>query len=247
MVEISLFIPVFNEEKILRANLLKVYKKLKSMRKSFEIIVADDGSLDSTPCIVKKLSKNFKEIKLFRNEMNMGRGEVLNSSFKTARGKYIIFMDVDLATDLEYLPILIQELSGADIATGSRWLSGSEVERSIFRLFVSIFYNKLVSIMFGSNIKDHQCGFKGFKRNVILRLSKESGIRKDRSWAWDTEILIRAQFHEYKISEFPVKWNEGKQTKFKFLKDIVKVGFYLIKLFFRFKKERKLQISHHRE
>ena len=238
MTQFSLFIPVYNEEKIIEKNLLKIFKKLDELNSDYEIIVADDGSTDSTAKIVRKLEKKYKNLKLYRSEKNLGRGEILSASFKIANGKFIGFMDIDLATDLNYMKDLIENLKNTDVVTGSRWLKKSLVKRGFFRWTISFFYNKfLLKALFNSKVKDHQCGFKGFKKKIAIKLVEECGIRNDRRWAWDTEMLIRAQRHGYKIKEFPVEWDAGKETKFKFLRDIVIVWIYLFKLRFKLLKE----------
>jgi hypothetical protein len=238
MIEFSLFIPVYNEEKVIKQNLSNIFDKLNILNYSYEVIIADDGSTDSTAEMVKELKKKYKNLKLYRDKKNSGRGEVLSQSFKLANGKFIGFMDIDLATNLNYLENLIKNLENTDVTTGSRWLRKSLVKRSFFRWIVSFFYNKLLlKILFNSKVKDHQCGFKGFRKEVALKLVDECGIRNDRRWAWDTEMLIRAQRHGYKISEFPIEWYAGKESKFKFLRDIVIVGTYLLKLRFELLKE----------
>jgi hypothetical protein len=238
MTQFSLFIPVYNEEKIIEKNLSKIFNKLNELNLDYEIIVADDGSTDSTGRIVKELRKKYENLRLYRSEKNLGRGEILSVSFKTANGKYIGFMDIDLATDLNYIKDLIENLKNADVVTGSRWLKESLVKREFFRWMISFFYNKfLLKVLFNSRVKDHQCGFKGFKKEVALKLVKECGVRKDRRWAWDTEMLIRAQRHGYNIKEFPVEWDTGRESKFKFLRDIAIVWTYLFKLRLKLLKE----------
>jgi len=229
----SLVIPVFNEEKVVENSIKKVYEKLEELGYDFEIIVADDGSTDSTPEIVGKLQKKYKNLELFRREKNMGRGEILSLAFKVAKGKYIGFTDIDLAVDLKYLAGLVENLKHGDVATGSRWLQSSKVERGIFRWTISYFYNAFVRRLFNSKVHDHQCGFKSFRRNAALKLISECKIKKDRRWAWDTEMLIRAQKHKFKIIEFPVEWTAGKESRFKLLRDIWIVGSYLIRLYFK--------------
>lgn len=225
-------IPVFNEERVIENSIKRVYERLKELGYSFEIIIADDGSTDSTTAIVRDLQKKYKNIKFFRKEKNMGRGEILSSAFKTAKGKYIGFTDIDLAINIKHFRELIENLKDGDVATGSRWLPESKVKRGLVRWAISYFYNAFIRLIFKSKIHDHQCGFKSFKRDVALKLISECEIKKNRRWAWDTEILIRAQKHKFKIIEFPVEWSAGTESRFKLLRDLWIVGTYLIKLYF---------------
>ena len=79
---------------------------------------------------------------------------------------------------------------------------------------------------------DHECGFKGFKKQAALKLVDECGIKEKnvRGSAWDTEILIMAQRNGYKIKEFPVEWVEGEKSEIKLLKEGFKLGKYMLKL-----------------
>ena len=121
-------------------------------------------------------------------------------------------MDLDLATDLEQLKPLIEavESEGNDFVTGSRMLPESNVARSGTRNIASKTYNFMVRAFLGSKVKDHQCGFKAFRRGPLLQLLDEVEASH---WFWDTEILVRANRRGYTIKEIPVSWKGGRQTK----------------------------------
>ena len=88
--------------------------------------------------------------------------------------------------------------------------------------------------MLGSKLRDHQCGFKAFKREPTLQLIEEVGARH---WFWDTEILVRAARKGYKIKEIPVEWKSGRKTKVNLFKDSYNMGKQVFKLWWKFKKE----------
>lgn len=230
--KVSIIFPVYNEEEVVEEGIMLTMKKLEELGVDYEIIVSDDGSKDRTYDIAKELSKAYPSVKVLRAEKNVGRGEAVAKGIEAAKSDITAFMDMDLATNLDSLPMLIKEIeNGIDVSTGSRWVFGSKVERGIVRKIISYGYNILVKIMFDSKIKDHQCGFKAFKRDVALEIIKEAGYREDRGWAWDTEILIRAQKKGYKVSEIPVFWEEKKRkSKFKVISDVKKCALYLFKL-----------------
>lgn len=146
----------------------------------------------------------------------------------------IAFMDMDLATDLKHARELIDavEDKGYSISTGSRWMESSKTKREKSRFFISLAYNNFVRLLFGSRIRDHQCGFKAFRREAAIALLKEMGHSKRRGWSWDTELLVRAQKKGLRVYEFPVEWNAGQRTSFKFAVDCLSIFGYLLYLRF---------------
>ena len=151
-------------------------------------------------------------------------------------GDIVCYLDVDLATDMIHLPVLINAVleEGYDFATGSRLMPQSKAERSSKRFIASKSYNLIVRLLLGSRLYDHQCGFKAFKRGPILQLLDEV---KDNHWFWDTEILVLGQIHGYKIKEIPVKWKESDSTKVNILKDTKDMGRQILRLWWDLKRK----------
>ncbi len=206
---ISIVFPAYNEAERIEKAIKETEKFLKKINYDYEIIVAEDGSTDGTDKIVQRLVNG--KIRLFHSDVRLGRGKALMNAFEKAKGEIVISMDVDLATNIKHLKDLIEAIeNGYDIAIGSRLIEGSKAKRSFERLLYSKVYNFLVRALLKSKIKDHQCGFKAFKKDIVVKLGKEA---KDNHWFWDTEILVLAQRKGYKIKEIPVEWTEGKDTK----------------------------------
>lgn len=206
---ISIVFPAYNEAERIEKAIKETEKFLKKINYDYEIVVAEDGSTDGTDKIVQKLVND--KIRLFHSDVRLGRGKALMNAFEKAKGEIVISMDVDLATNIKHLKDLIEAIeNGYDIAIGSRLIEGSKAKRSFERLLYSKVYNFLVRALLKSKIKDHQCGFKAFKKDIVVKLGKEA---KDNHWFWDTEILVLAQRKGYKIKEIPVEWTEGKDTK----------------------------------
>jgi hypothetical protein len=147
-------------------------------------------------------------------------------------------MDLDLATDLKALKPLVEAVTveGYELSTGSRMLPESKVERSLRRSISSKTYNFLVRHMLDSKLRDHQCGFKAFKREPVMLLLDEVEATH---WFWDTEILVRAQRHGFKVKEIAVEWQSGKSTKVNFLKDSWNMFRQLVKLWWKLKVKSK--------
>ncbi len=233
MLDVSLFMPCYNEEAVLEKNALIVLKTLKSFLKNFEFVIVDDASTDKTLSIARKLARKHKEIKVMHYTDGPSRRENLLKSFLRARGRIIAFIDADLSTDPKHLKRLITLARKYDIVIGSRYVKGAKCVRSISRRLISFFWNLFMRIYFGSPIKDHFQGFKAFKRDVLFSLLKETGIgNKERRMFWDAEFLVRAQRRKCSIKEFPISWKEGSKSALRFFKEFSMIP-YALKLKFK--------------
>ena len=235
-VEVSVVFPAYNEVDYLEPAVEKTTQALREFTNSFELIIAEDGSTDGTAERSEKLAQKYPFVKHIHGEQRLGRGIALNNAFRQSSGEVLVYMDLDIATDLKHLKSLVEAitLEGYDFATGSRLLPESKVERSLSRSASSKSYNFLVRAMLGSKLRDHQCGFKAFKREPTLRLLDEVGARH---WFWDTEIFVRAARKDYKIKEIPVEWKSGRKTKVNLFKDSFNMGSQVVKLWWRLKTE----------
>jgi glycosyltransferase involved in cell wall biosynthesis len=232
MVDVSVVLPAYNEANTLESTVPKIMDALEEITPSYEIIVAEDGSTDGTDKVAALLSRRYPCVKHLHREKRLGRGTALNNAFKTAEGKVLVYMDVDLATNVAQLKFLTDAVSveGYDFATGSRMLPESEVERSRTRGIFSKFYNFLVRTMLGSEIMDHQCGFKSFRREPLMQILDEVEANH---WFWDTEILVRASRKGYRIKEIPVEWTSGRETKVRLVKDTFSMFWQTTKLWWK--------------
>ena len=236
LVQVSIVFPAYNEASYLDAAVEKTTQALNEFTQSYEIIIAEDGSKDGTAEHAEELAQKYPYVKHIHGEERLGRGKALNNAFRQSDGEVFVYMDLDLATDLKYLKPLVEAITveGYDFATGSRMLPESKVERSMRRTISSKSFNFLVRSMLGSKLRDHQCGFKAFKREPALQLIEEVGARH---WFWDTEILVRAQKKGYKVKEIPVEWKSGRATKVNFFKDSYSMGKQVFQLWWKLRKE----------
>lgn len=234
-VSISLVFPAYNEAEKLEKAVEEALKILKRLPHSYEIIIAEDGSTDGTDKIAYELSKKLPNVKHLHSDKRLGRGLALKRAFENSKGDILVFMDVDLATDIRHLEALIDSIrEGYDVAIGSRTLPESRVKRTFSRKIASKMYNLIVRLLLGSKISDHQCGFKAFSRAVFLPILKET---KATHWFWDTEILVRASRRGCKIKELPVEWKGGKDTKVHLFKDSLTMGWQALKFWWILKRE----------
>jgi glycosyltransferase involved in cell wall biosynthesis len=235
-VDVSVVFPAYNEVDYLEPAVETVKKALDEFTNSYEIMIAEDGSTDGTDERSEELAQKNAYVKHIHGEKRLGRGTALNNAFRQSLGKVLVYMDLDLATDIKFLRPLVEAISveGYDLSTGSRMLQESRVERSLRRSISSKSYNWLVRHMLGSKLRDHQCGFKAFLREPTLQLIEEVQARH---WFWDTEILVRAQRKGCKIKEIPVEWKGERETKVRLLKDSFSMGWQAIKLWWQLKRQ----------
>jgi len=226
---VSVVLPAYNEAKRLENAVRKVEEYLKKLGYDYEIIIAEDGSTDGTDEIARRLARDNPRIRHIHSDERLGRGRALTRAFKEAKGNIVVYMDVDLSTDLEHLKELINAiLDSYDVATGSRLVEGSKTKRPLKRDIASRGYNFLVRLLLRSKIHDHQCGFKAFRKDAILKISEKV---RDTHWFWDTETLVVAQRLGYSVKEIPVRWVHGGDTKVRFGKDVLYMFSQIIRMF----------------
>jgi glycosyltransferase AglD len=227
---VSVVIPVYNDLPALKEAVPLTLKMMDEGFSGFEIIIAEDASTDGSTEYAASWQEKDSRVTHLHRDQRLGRGSALTTAVLKAKGDVFCYFDVDLATDMLYLPLLIRAVvEGADIATGSRLLSGSNIIRSVGREVKSRGYNWLVRFFLRSRLKDHQCGFKAFKKDKLLSILPEI---QDTHWFWDTEVLVRAQRKGYTIEEIPVIWREGPGTTVK-SQDIWKMGRSILNLWWR--------------
>ena len=236
-VSVSVVLPAYNEADKLDDTVTKVSQALKETNYSFEIVIAEDGSTDGTAERAEELTQKYPYVKHIHREKRQGRGTALNNAFRQCSGEVLVYMDFDLATDLKSLKPLIDAIAveSYDLSTGSRMLPESRVERTFSRSTSSKTYNFLVRNMLGSKVRDHQCGFKAFKREPLFKLLDEVEATH---WFWDTEIIVRAYRHGFRVKEIPVEWRSGKDTKVNLVKDSSSMFRQIMKLWWKLKVKR---------
>ncbi len=203
--------PLYNEEVNLKNNFKRIYSVVSKIGNS-EIILAEDGSTDSTLKLSKSYSK-LPNVKLITSSKKLGRGKAIKNAIKIAKGNVIGYMDIDLAVPIEYLIKAVSLVeTGNLMVIGSRYTKESVIHRRVKRLVASKVYNYLINFIFLSKVHDHQCGFKFWSSKFI---KKEAKNIKDDHWFFDTEIILRSQKLGIVPYELPIKWTEQKSSKVK--------------------------------
>ena len=204
-------VPACNESKNLRKCVEMLLKVTPRLGEDFHILIAEDGSTDGTDIIAQELERMYTQVTHLHSPQKLGKGLALKQAFNTVEGDIYAFIDCDLATNMKFFPQLINSIKeGNDLALGSRYMEGAKVHRTVLRDLSSRVYNRLIRMLFKDNVLDHQIGFKAFSNRLIKDILNECNST---GWFWDTEILIRSIYNNYKIIEFPVEWKEKKNNK----------------------------------
>ncbi len=206
---LSIIIPCYNEATRLPLTLIDVDRHLSQQDFVSEIVVVVSQGHDHTPEILKRFQAIIKNLRVINLSENLGRGYAVKTGMLAARGSWRLVMDADNSTTLvecaKMLPYVTDKSTGCEIAIGSRFLEGSQIDppagarrrfsEKIGRIFVRIFLLK--------NISDTGCGFKLFSGTSAEQIFK---LCTTNSWATDTEALVIADRLGYKIKEVPVFW-----------------------------------------
>jgi len=228
--ECSIFIPIYNEAGTIRHSVGTIVDFSSRFFTDYEIFIVDDGSTDSSPQICRSISLRNPAVHYLRYANGPSRRENMARSFRYASKEVIAFVDSDLATDMAALkPLVYAIMGGYDISIGNRYHRRSLTRRTAMRWLISRTYNLFIGLLCGSRIRDHNCGFKAFKRKVALNLSKAAGYDHTltRGWFWDAEILVIAQILGYRIKEIPVRWREGAKSSFNFRREAKLVAYFI--------------------
>ena len=210
---LDVVIPVLNEERGLPPSVAKLHGFLSDHLGDYRwrIVVADNGSTDSTLDVAKALSEQHPQVGYVHLEQR-GRGRALRRAWLESDADIVSYMDVDLSTDLNaLLPLVAPLVSGhSDVAIGSRLRRGSRVERGAKREVISRGYNLLLRGALRARFSDAQCGFKAIRADVAREVLP---LVEDHAWFFDTELLVLAERAGLRIHEVPVDWVDDPDSR----------------------------------
>jgi len=217
--DISVVIPAKDEELRLPLFLQTLMAHAQKSRYRYELIIVDDGSTDKTAEVVLNFKKSFPSLVLIRLERNHGKGFAVKQGLLSARGRIALFMDADGSTPADEVEKNLKFLSeGYDIVVGSRVLHNhtSQVKALLYRKSMGAIFNFFVHTFLIKDIKDTQCGFKMFRREIVRPLWENIRLP---GFGFDLEVLFLAQKMNYRIKEVPVSWKHVGGSKIKMIKD----------------------------
>ncbi len=231
----SVIIPVYNEEEIITQNIKKLIDfldGLDGLDKQYEIIICSNGSTDSTDEKGKRLEKEFPKKVKFLSIPKRGVGLAFKEGIKNAAYNNIISIDVDLTTDIRFIPEALEMLEEYHIVIGSKKVG--KQHRSFFRVLLSGGFIFLVRILLGMGFQDYSIGSKAYKKDVIERWIRDI----DHGSSYVIEIVYRAKESGYRIVEIPVFCEDTRKSKFNLKSEIFYRFKNLLKLFYNVRVRR---------
>jgi dolichyl-phosphate beta-glucosyltransferase len=188
----------------------------------------DNASDDGTCEITEKFGSVYPYIH-YAYEPVRGKGAAVRNGMLKAEGEYLLICDADMAVPVDEVnKFLAQENINYDILIGSREAEGAvRFDEPFYRHIMGRVFNLLVRMLLLPGIKDSQCGFKIFKREIAHRLfSRLETV----GWSFDVEILSRARLLGYSMLEVPVIWYYGKHSKINPFKDTINMFVEILRI-----------------
>jgi dolichol-phosphate mannosyltransferase len=220
--DLSIVIPMFNEAENAEATLKQVEESLASFSGDYEIIPVNDGSVDNTLEILKRLESEDKKIKIVSYSKNIGRGRALREGFKGAKGEIVVSIDADLSYDPHYILDFIETLKkepDIDLVLASPYMPGGGVQNVPFlRLWISKLGNKILRLVMPNRIYTSTGIFRAYRKRVIESLELESDGKEIH-----LEILSKAIALGYRVKEMPavLTGRQKGRSKFRFKKTAI--------------------------
>jgi glycosyltransferase involved in cell wall biosynthesis len=222
---ISIVIPAFNEEQILKQSMERLSDWFKLRREPFEVIVVENGSTDRTWETSQQLLKEYRWLQVIQiPEKSVGKA--FAAGVRKAQYQNIISLDCDLSTDLNFIHFAESLLKYSSMVVGSKTLG--EQKRSLLRIFGSQTYLLFTQVLFQITLTDFSMGAKAYKRDVILPI-----LDSIDSWtAYVFEICVWLTIQKKIILQVGVTCIDNRPSRFNLLHE----GFYRYANLFKVKK-----------
>jgi dolichyl-phosphate beta-glucosyltransferase len=205
-VELSLVIPAYNEADRLAAGFERLQPFLDTIETaSLEVIVVDDGSSDDTMHRAHAVYGHLENARFVQQPENLGKGAALRLGIGLATGTNVVTIDADMAIDPRQLPLFVTSLQNSALVPGSRAIKGHINYDSKLRTLFGEGFNYLVRLYTRTNLRDTQCGCKGFQLGEARLLALLSFID---GFAFDVEILYLATQLGLSVRPLLVTWED---------------------------------------
>ena len=208
MPSISLVLPAYNEADNIEPMVAEATPALQAVADDYEIIVVDDGSADGTAAVTRQVIESNPHVRLVQHPVNQGFGAAVFSGFTSAEKDWIFYTDADRQFVLSELERFVPYMDQADLIAGYR----APRRDPFLRVLYGKGWSMLCTLFFGYTVRDVDCGFKLFRREIIQTLAPTI---ESRGATFSIEWLVRAKRAGYRFVELPVSHQPrvaGSQT-----------------------------------
>ncbi len=225
VIDLSLVIPVYNEEENLVALYQEIITATDSLGKNLEIIFVDDGSQDQSYSVLHQIQENDRRVKIIRLRRNFGQTAALSAGFDYARGKIIITLDADLQNDPQDFAALLAKIDeGYDVVSGWRQ---KRRDKFFTRRLPSMVANWFISLLTGVRLHDYGCTLKAFRSEVIKGIRLYGELHR---FIPAIASSLGVSIAEIKVNHRPRRFGRSKYTLFRLprvILDMLTVKFLL--------------------
>lgn len=218
---ISIIIPVHNEGPIIEGSIRELCARIEKFNRSYELIIAENGSTDDTAQIARDLERELPRVKLIQlGEPNYGKA--LRTGIMGARGKYIHCDEIDIC-DADFhrraLELFVGEDGGFDMVVGSKTMHGARDQRPFSRRAATKVINGLLRISLGFRGTDTH-GLKAFRRDSIMPVVEQCVVDRD---MFASELVIRTIREGKRVVEIPLSLKEKREPSIQLTKRVPRV------------------------
>jgi len=216
---VSIVIPIFNEEGILRSAVTDLVERMKELGQSYELILAENGSRDDTPAIARHLSERYETVRSIHiDEPNYGKA--LRTGILDAKGEFVVCDEIDLCDiDFHRRALDLLDKDEADLVVGSKVMAGAEDKRPFMRKAGTMVINQLLHLFLGFKGTDTH-GLKAFRREAILPVVHQCLVDRD---LFASELVIRTERNGIRVMEIPITVVEKRKPSINLVKRVPNV------------------------
>lgn len=199
--ELSIIIPIHNEEGILISAVNDLLVRVPGLHRSFEIILAENGSIDRTVEIAAELAAKHPEVSVFSSD-KPDYGLALRQGIGRARGTFVLCDEIDICdVDFYQRALVLLDTGEADLVVGSKAMAGANDRRPVSRRFATSVINGMLRVLLDFKGTDTH-GLKAFRRDLLVPVAEKCVVDRD---LFASEFVIRAGRDGLNVKEIPVQ------------------------------------------
>ena len=233
--EVSIVVPIYNEEAILRAAVVDLRERLRGADFKYELLLLENGSTDNTLAAAMRLAQRYPEV-MVTSLAHPNYGLALRRGIERARGALVVCDEIDLCdADFHRRAVRLLRSEQVDMVIGSKLIAGASDQRPYLRHAASQLYNGVLRLLLGFDGSDTH-GLKAFRKAALLPVLSKCQVDKD---VFASELVIRAYRDGVRIREVPIRLIEKRPPAINLLRRVPGVVSRLGKLWWTLRSERK--------